>query len=94
MTAVITVNEIKTKIKTCIINSLELELTCDDIPDQASLFASFDEGGIELDSLAALTIIVAISQEFNITITEAPPEVFESVDTLATFVLQQIQSQT
>jgi acyl carrier protein len=93
MTAITTIDDVKTKVKACIIQSLELELSPDGISDQAPLFAAFDEGGLELDSLAALTIVVAISQEFNIMITEASPEVFKSVDTLADFVLHEMKSQ-
>ncbi len=84
-------DNIHTRVKVCIINSLELEMTPEDIPDDAPLFDPCEDGGLELDSLAALEIVVALCQEFNIQLTDANPEAFATIDTLANLVAIEIK---
>jgi acyl carrier protein len=77
---------IRAAVKDCIIESLQLGVTRDQIADGAKLFASEDEGGLELDSLAALEIMVTISRRFKFIPTEIDPSIFESIMTLADFI--------
>ena len=53
-------------IKEMLIKRLELEISIDEFSDDMPLF----EGGLELDSIEALEIIVGLEQLFNIKIEE------------------------
>jgi len=88
-----TIDKLRARVKACIIKALELEITPEDIADDASLFRPSEQGGLGLDSLAALEIIVALSQEFNFMVVDVNPEVFETIDTLAQFVLSQSEAE-
>ena len=65
---------------------LELAATPADIKDDAMLFAPSAAGGLELDSLAALEIVVGLSEEFDMSLDEVPREAFMSVASLADYV--------
>jgi acyl carrier protein len=73
-------------IKRVIVESLELPMAPDDIEDEILLFAPAVAGGMELDSLAAIEIIVGLSNELGITIDEIPREAFASVRTLSNYL--------
>lgn len=71
-------------IKEMLIKRLELEISIDEFSDDMPLF----EGGLELDSIEALEIIVGLEQLFNIKIEELenPAEDFYSVKTIIAMV--------
>jgi acyl carrier protein len=55
----------------------------------ASLFAPISAGGLELDSLASLEIISALSERFGLALDDIEPEDFQNVSTLANYVRRQ-----
>lgn len=71
-------------IKEMLIERLELEIGLDEFSDEMPLF----EGGLELDSIEALEIIVGLEELFNIKIEELenPAEDFYSVETIIAMV--------
>ena len=85
-------NDLKRKIKELLIERLKFEdMTPDDIKDDAPLFA----GGLGLDSIDALEIVVMLESEFGIKVKNesAARENFQSVAALAQFVEQRLAEQ-
>jgi acyl carrier protein len=78
--------DIAQRIKKTIVQCLELDISPSDIGDDTLLFAPASSGGMELDSLAAIEIVVGIGHEFSLQLDEVPRETFRSVSTLADFV--------
>ncbi|HEY5346030.1 MAG TPA: phosphopantetheine-binding protein [Verrucomicrobiae bacterium] len=75
-----------TEIKEKIIASLNIQdVTADQIADDAPLFGA---GGLELDSIDALELVVMLEKNFGIVIKdmEEGRPAFQSVNTLAIFV--------
>jgi acyl carrier protein len=75
-----------TEIKEKIITSLNIQdITADQIADDAPLFGA---GGLELDSIDALELVVMLEKNFGIVIKdmEEGRPAFQSVKTLAAFV--------
>ena len=77
-----TTPDIPTRIKTVIVESLQLEMAPADVSDDTLLFSSALADGLDLDSLAALEIVIGLSNEFAIELDEVPREAFQSVATL------------
>ncbi|MEO8379237.1 MAG: phosphopantetheine-binding protein [Acidobacteriota bacterium] len=80
-----TTTELKRKLKELLIERLKFEdMTPDDIPDDDPLFA----GGLGLDSIDALEIVVMLETEFGIKVKNesSARESFRSIATLAEFV--------
>jgi acyl carrier protein len=80
-------NDLKRKIKELLIERLKFEdMTPDDIKDDEPLFA----GGLGLDSIDALEIVVMLESEFGIKVKNesAARDNFQSVAALAQFVEQ------
>lgn len=78
-------NDLKRKLKELLIERLKFEdMTPDDIPDDQPLFA----GGLGLDSIDALEIVVMLESEFGIKVKNetSARDSFRSVSTLAQFV--------
>jgi acyl carrier protein len=78
-------NDLKRKLKELLIERLKFEdMTPDDIPDDQPLFA----GGLGLDSIDALEIVVMLESEFGIKVKNetSARDSFRSVSTLAEFV--------
>jgi len=81
--------DLKRKLKELLIERLKFEdMTADDIGDDEPLFA----GGLGLDSIDALEIVVMLESEFGIKVKNeaAARENFRSVATLAIFVEQKV----
>ena len=81
--------DLKRKLKELLIERLKFEdMTADDIGDDEPLFA----GGLGLDSIDALEIVVMLESEFGIKVKNeaAARENFRSVATLANFVEQKM----
>lgn len=78
---------LKRKLKELLIERLKFEdMTPEDIGDDEPLF----EGGLGLDSIDALEIVVMLESEFGLKIKNegAARESFRSVATLATFIAE------
>lgn len=74
-------NEIKDKLKKIISKDLDIDVKVEDIMSHTKLF----EGGLELDSISVVNLIVLIEQEFNIilNVEDISPERFKDIDTLS-----------
>ena len=77
-------DQLKAQIKHLIVATLGLDVDPAEIPDDETLFG----GGMDLDSVATLEIIVAAEEAFGITVEddELTVELFGSVETLAEYV--------
>ncbi len=85
-------NDLRLKLKQLLIERLKFEdMTPDDIPDDQPLFA----GGLGLDSIDALEIVVMLETEFGIKVKNeaSAREYFRSIATLADFVTERIGQQ-
>ncbi len=88
-------DDLKRKLKELLIERLKFEdMTPDDIPDDEPLFA----GGLGLDSIDALEIVVMLESEFGIKVKNetSARDSFRSISTLADYVgtkLEQEQPQ-
>lgn len=82
--------DLRRKLKELLIERLKFEdMTPDDIPDDQPLFA----GGLGLDSIDALEIVVMLESEFGVKIKNetSARENFRSVATLAELVEQRLR---
>ena len=78
-------SDLRRKLKELLIERLKFEdMTPDDIPDDQPLFA----GGLGLDSIDALEIVVMLESEFGIKVKNegSARDSFRSIATLADFV--------
>lgn len=85
-------NDLKTKLKELLIERLKFEdMTPDDIKDDDPLFA----GGLGLDSIDALEIVVMLETEFGIKVKNesAARDNFHSISSLADFVKHRLADQ-
>ena len=85
-------NDLKRKLKELLIERLKFEdMTVDDIADEEPLFA----GGLGLDSIDALEIVVMLESEFGIKVKNetSAREHFRSVATLADYVGHRLAEQ-
>lgn len=85
------IEQLKHELKEMIIDECEKEdITAEEIPNNVELFSP--ESGLELDSLDALTISMALQKKYNIRLGD--PKAFRrevtTTDALAEFVLAQI----
>jgi acyl carrier protein len=84
--------DLRQRLKELLIERLKFEdMTPEDIDDDAPLFA----GGLELDSIDALEIVVMLESEFGIKVKNqaSARENFRSIAALADFVGQRISEQ-
>ena len=82
-----TLNEIKQKLKTHLIEHLNLQdVAPEQIKDDDPLFG----GGLGLDSLDAVEIVVVLQRHFNVEIKdmEVGRKVFQTVNSLAEFIYE------
>ena len=79
-------NNLKNKIKTLIIENCELDIDANEIGDDLPLFARQSE--LELDSIDALQISIAIQNAYGIAIRDSKEmrRVMQSVNTFADFL--------
>src|SRR6476619_529065 len=85
--AVSPMNDLRRKLKELLIERLKFEdMTPDDIGDDDPLFA----GGLGLDSIDALEIVVMLESEFGIRVKNetSARDNFRTISTLATYVEQ------
>lgn len=78
-------NELKTRVKSMLVESLMLKIRPEDIGDDTPLFAA---EGLGLDSIDALELAVALEKNFGVKIpsAEVAREAFQSVNTLAALI--------
>ena len=84
--------DLKRKLKELLIERLKFEdMTPEDIPDDEPLFA----GGLGLDSIDALEIVVMLESEFGIKVKNetSARDSFRSIATLAEFVESKLTTQ-
>ncbi len=84
-------DDLKLKLKELLIERLKFEdMTPDDIPDDGPLF----EGGLGLDSIDALEIVVMLESEFGLKIKNesSARESFRSISSLAQLVQERTAS--
>ncbi len=82
-------NDLRKKLKELLIERLKFEdMSPEDIPDDEPLFA----GGLGLDSIDALEIVVMLESEFGIKVKNesSARESFRSISTLASYVEQKL----
>ncbi len=75
---------IEHRVKQVIIRTLSLEVDAEEIDDEDALFG----GGLGLNSMATIEIIVGLEEEFDIEVPdeELRVELFDSVQTMADYV--------
>jgi len=76
------------QLKEILVNKLDVNLTYEDIDENASLY----EDGLGLDSIAIVELIVLIEKEFAVGIEdeELNVDLFKSLNTLSGFIRQKI----
>ena len=82
-------SDLRRKLKELLIERLKFEdMTPDDIPDDEPLFG----GGLGLDSIDALEIVVMLESEFGIKVKNETTarDSFRSISTLANYVQQKL----
>ena len=80
---------LKEKIKTMLVENLMLQVTAADIGDETPLFGP---GGLGLDSVDALQIVVALDKNFGLKIPDpaAAKSILQTVNTIADAVEQKL----
>lgn len=80
---------IEHRVKQVIIRTLSLEVDADEIDDEDELFG----GGLGLNSMATIEIIVGLEEEFGIEVPDEDlrVELFDSVQTMADYVRAVLQ---
>ncbi|MDE2799585.1 MAG: phosphopantetheine-binding protein [Gemmatimonadota bacterium] len=80
---------IEHRVKQVIIRTLSLEVDADEIDDEDELFG----GGLGLNSMATIEIIVGLEEEFGIEVPDEDlrVELFDSVQTMADYVRTALQ---
>ena len=75
---------IEHRVKQVIIRTLSLEVDADEIDDEDELFG----GGLGINSMATIEIIVGLKEEFGIEVPDEDlrVELFDSVQTMADYV--------
>jgi acyl carrier protein len=87
------------RIKKLIIDRLNLDVDPNEIDNDAPIFRANPEGGegapaeggprgLELDSIDALELVVALNNEFGVNIGDDDMMIFQSINTLAEYVRQ------
>ncbi|MBH1937203.1 acyl carrier protein [Streptomyces sp. AV19] len=73
------------RLKTLLVDNLELATPAEEIGDDQPLFGR----GLELDSLDTLEIVVMVEENFGVSISDDDSGVFGSVNKLADFIIEQ-----
>lgn len=77
----------KNEIKEIIIKNLELQMSADEIDDEAPLFSE-EDGGLGLDSVEALQIITGLEEYYSISIelSEDPQKDFYNINAIEALI--------
>jgi len=82
---------IEEKVKELIVQKLGLDISPEEIDDEAPLFDVDAEGnGLDLDSVDALELVVGIKQQFNIKIENADLSVCYNIKSIANLIRTQV----
>lgn len=83
--------DLKQKVKNIIVENLMLQVTAAEIGDDLPLFGP---GGLGLDSVDALQLVVALDKHFGVKIPDpaAAKKVLQNVNSIVAAVAQKIQS--
>jgi acyl carrier protein len=78
-------NDLKLRIKQMLVENLMLQITAEEIQDDVPLFGA---GGLGLDSVDALQLVVALDKNFGLKIPDpaAAKQVLQSVNSIAAAV--------
>lgn len=79
--------ELTERVKKVLIEKLMLQHEPNEIAEDSPLFGL----GLGLDSVDALEIVVAVEQEFGVTITDEDMQAFRSVNTIIDFIIDHQQ---
>jgi acyl carrier protein len=82
-------NSLKEQIKTIMVENLMLQITAADIADDLPLFGP---GGLGLDSVDALQLVVALDKNFGLKIADpaAAKQILQNVNTIADAVKEKM----
>lgn len=86
-------DDLKPKVKELIIRRLNLKVPAAQIIDDEPIFGA-SEGGLGLDSIDALDLVVGIFEEFGVEIQQSDMQVFESITKLSSFVGNRLAAKT
>lgn len=91
MTQMEDVNTLKERIKAMMVENLMLQVTATEITDDMPLFGP---GGLGLDSVDALQLVVGLDKNFGVKIPDpaAAKEILQSVNTIADAVQKKMAS--
>jgi acyl carrier protein len=78
-------DHLKARIKRLIAERLNLRISPEEISNASPIFDSAD-GGLGLDSIDALDLVVGIFEEFNVEVEQNDMHIFRSVNTLAEYI--------
>jgi acyl carrier protein len=83
--------ELKLEIKRLMVENLMLQITAEEIADEIPMFGP---GGLGLDSVDALQLVVALDKSFGLKISdaEAAKGILQNVNTIAAAILQKAQA--
>ncbi len=73
-------------IRQAIVECLEIPPSMQQIASDAPLFGPKKEGGLELDSLASLEILAALSDRFGLALDDVEPPDFRTIASLADYL--------
>ncbi|MCM3440399.1 phosphopantetheine-binding protein [Metabacillus halosaccharovorans] len=73
---------LETKVKECIIDRLDLQMSAEEILDDAPLFGE----GLGLDSLDSLELVIAIGKNFDVEINDDEYHVLSTVESICEFI--------
>lgn len=86
----IVTDTIEMRVKKCIIERLNLQIDPSTINDDAPIFVGpegeADGKSLGLDSIDALEMVVALGNEFQVTITDKNMDIFKSIRTICDFI--------
>ena len=87
--------EIVEKLRSMIVKRLNLGISPEEIGEDRQLFASAEGGGLGLDSIEALEIVVGIEELFGVTIeySEGVEQRFYSLNTMAEYIKELLEQQ-
>ena len=87
--------EVADKLRKMIVERLNLDINPQEIGDDDPLFASTEDGGLALDSVEALEIVVGIEDVFGIRLGDEQgiEQRFYSINTLTDYVSEKLAEQ-
>jgi acyl carrier protein len=81
-------DQLRAEVKALLVSGLRLEVAPDDVSDDAPIFGD-EDGGLGLDSIDALELVVLVEEHFHVTIAdeEVGRRAFASVNALVDFIV-------